>query len=254
MPVQFHSGIGPPVSASGGEGNAHRFHCITGRDNARRGIKMKLNSLEKSLLLVAFSVVYSWAASSTVGVVRADGLFTVNNAQVEGNANLLDGSHIQTNGNGSGQIYLQNGQRLELGLNSAGTVYGDHFTLTQGTARIDSLKNYKIDAGSFSIQSSGAASHAVVHVDGNNVDVLTKSGRLNITNEKGQVTHLANGEHIAFKESREYSRDRDDRDWDRDDRDRGDHDGDHDKDDRHHHHHPCPGDRDDCRPPTSRPD
>jgi hypothetical protein len=44
---------------------------------------MKLNNLGKWLPLVALSVVSSWAASSTVGVIKADGLFTVNNAEVE---------------------------------------------------------------------------------------------------------------------------------------------------------------------------
>src|SRR5579863_8374083 len=65
------------------------------------------------------------AVSPAIGVASAFGPFVVNSAEVQGNANLFDGSQLRTS-KASSQIFLQNGAALTLGIESAGTIYRDH--------------------------------------------------------------------------------------------------------------------------------
>jgi hypothetical protein len=57
---------------------------------------MTLNTLPKLFVVAAVTIIYVLAASPAIGVASAVGTFMLNSAEVEGNANLFDGSRIRT--------------------------------------------------------------------------------------------------------------------------------------------------------------
>ena len=57
---------------------------------------MKFHCFNTVGLAVAMSAVSAFATTPTIGVASTFGRFTVNSAQVSGNANLFDGSRIRT--------------------------------------------------------------------------------------------------------------------------------------------------------------
>src|SRR6266851_8300336 len=96
---------------------------------------MKLHLSSKLFVTAFLPFTYLGALTPTIGVASAIGTFLVNSAEVEGNANLFDGSQIRT-GQASSKVYLINGGALVLGVNSSGTIYHDHFELHQGATNV----------------------------------------------------------------------------------------------------------------------
>lgn len=160
---------------------------------------MKLNSVAKLCFAGALCVSSSLAVSPTIGVASALGTFTVNDAKVEGNANVFEGSQIKT-GTASSRVYLQGGADLTLGINSAGTFYKDHILLQQGATRVDGMNHYTVEAGSYRIQSAEPASEAVIRLADGEVQIAALSGSLNVLNAKGALlTHIGAGTASSFQ-------------------------------------------------------
>ena len=66
---------------------------------------MKLDCFKMLGIAFAMSAVSAFATTPTIGVASAYGKFTVNSAQVSGNANLFDGSQVRTD-KAASQLFL----------------------------------------------------------------------------------------------------------------------------------------------------
>jgi hypothetical protein len=160
---------------------------------------MTLQKLPKLLVVAAVTIAYVLAASPTIGVASAVGTFMLNSSEVEGNANLFDGSRIRTD-RASSKVYLMSGAALVLGVNSAGTIYRDHFTLNQGATKVDNLTGYSIHADKYDIRQGKPSSQAIVRLNQGTVEIAALSGSLNIFNEKGALlTRIGAGTASAFQ-------------------------------------------------------
>ncbi len=159
--------------------------------SARTGVKFCLASL--------LSVVASFALPPTIGIASAFGTFIVNSNQVEGNANVFEGSEIKT-GKASSQVFLQNGAALTLGIDSAGTIYRDHLLLQGGATKVDNMTGYSIHVATYRIKQGQPASQAVVRLDGDMVEVAALAGSLDVYDRKGALlTHIGSGTASAFQ-------------------------------------------------------
>jgi hypothetical protein len=145
---------------------------------------MKLTAVTKLCFATGLSLSGSFAGTPTIGVASALGTFSVNDAKVEGNANIFSGSQVKTD-TASSRVYLQNGAALTLGTNSAGTLYKDHVVLQQGSAKVDGADTYGINAGNLRIQSTVPLTQAAVRLDGNIVQVAAFTGSVNVLNGHG---------------------------------------------------------------------
>ncbi len=152
---------------------------------------MKLTAASKLCFVTGLSLSCSFAANPTVGVASALGTFSVNNAKVEGNANIFNGSQISTD-QAASRVYLQNGAALTLGAYSTGTLYKDHVVLQQGSAKVDGINGYSVQAGKLRIQGAEALSGAVVRLDGNRVQVAALAGSVKVLTQRGALLSRVN--------------------------------------------------------------
>ncbi len=159
---------------------------------------MRLNGVLKLCFATALSTGFLFAVTPTIGVASAFGTFTVNDATVEGNANVFEGSQIKT-GTASSRVYLQNGAALTLGLNSTGTFYKDHVVLQQGATRVDGMNRYSIDAAHYRIRSAEPTSEAVVRLDGGELQIAALSGSVSVFSRQGALlTRIGAGTASSF--------------------------------------------------------
>ena len=160
---------------------------------------MRLKSVAKLCFAGALSISCSLCTTPTIGVASAIGTFTVNDAKVEGNANVFEGSQIKT-GTASSRVYLQSGADLTLGINSAGTFFKDHVLLEQGATRVGGMNHYVIQAGPYRIQSAEPVSEAVVRLADGEVQIAALSGALNVFSTQGALlTRIGAGTASAFQ-------------------------------------------------------
>jgi hypothetical protein len=160
---------------------------------------MTLQKLPKLLAVAVVTLALTFAASPAIGIASAVGTFMLNSSEVEGNANLFDGSRIRTD-KASSKVYLMSGAALVLGINSAGTIYKDHFTLNQGATKVDNLTGYSIHADKYDIRQGKPSSQAVVRLDQGTVEIAALAGSLNIFDEKGALlTRIGAGTASAFQ-------------------------------------------------------
>lgn len=160
---------------------------------------MTLNKLPKLLVVAAVTISSVIAVSPTIGVASAVGTFTLNSSEVEGNANLFDGSRIRTE-KASSKVYLMSGAALVLGVDSAGTIYRDHFTLSDGATKVDNLTGYAVHVDRFDIRQAKPASQAVVRLHAGAVEVAATAGALNVFDENGVLlTRIAAGTASSFQ-------------------------------------------------------
>jgi hypothetical protein len=160
---------------------------------------MTLNKLPKLLAVAAVTLACVVAASPAIGVASAVGTFIVNSSEVEGNANLFDGSRIRTD-RASSKVYLMSGAALVLGVNSAGTIYRDHFTLNQGATKVDNLTGYSIRADRYDIRQGKPSSQAIVRLNQGAVEIAALSGSLNVFDNNGALlTRIGAGTASAFQ-------------------------------------------------------
>ena len=160
---------------------------------------MTLNRLPKLLAVAAVTLACVIAASPAIGVASAVGTFMVNSSEVEGNANLFDGSHIRTD-KASSKVYLMSGAALVLGVGSAGTIYRNHFTLNQGATKVDNLTGYSIHADRYDIRQGKPSSQAIVRLNQGAVEIAALSGSLNVFDDHGALlTRIGAGTASAFQ-------------------------------------------------------
>ena len=157
---------------------------------------MKLTAVSKLCFATGLSLSCSFAATPTIGVASALGTFSVNDAKVEGNANIFNGSQIKTD-QAASQVYLQNGAALTLATYSAGTLYKDHVVLQQGSAKVDGINGYSIQAGNLRIRGAEALSQAVVRLQGSRVQVAALTGSIEVLTARGALLSRVNAGHAS---------------------------------------------------------
>ncbi len=151
------------------------------------------------LIAVTLSLAILFAVNRIIGVASAFGTFVVNNAEVERNANIFDGSQLKT-GKASSQVSLQNGASVIIDINSSATLYQDHLVLEQGATRVNNMNGYAIEAQNYRIVSAVPASQAVVRLEGDAVEVAALAGSLKVLNDKGVLlTRIGAGTASAFQ-------------------------------------------------------
>jgi hypothetical protein len=92
------------------------------------------------------------------------------------------------------------GAALVLGVNSAGTIYRDHFTLSEGAAKVDNLTGYSIHADRYDIRQGKPPAQAIVRLNHGSVEIAALAGALNIFDEKGALlTRIGAGTASAFQ-------------------------------------------------------
>ncbi len=157
---------------------------------------------KKSLQLCLISILSAATCTAlppAIGIASAVGTFILNSNRVDGNANLFEGSEIKT-GKASSQVFLQSGASLTLGIDSAGTVFRDHFQLQQGATKVDNMDGYSVHAAEYRIEQGQRASQAVVRLDGDMVEIAALAGSLNVLNRQGALlTHIGTGTASAFQ-------------------------------------------------------
>src|SRR5215469_16729941 len=102
------------------------------------------------------SAVHILGADSTsltaIGLVRASGEFTIDGSGTRDNSTVFDGSEISTT-NATSHVVLEDGTRIDMGLDSRGQIYRDHVTIEQGLAHVNASKRYAVIAGKIRIDS-----------------------------------------------------------------------------------------------------
>jgi ferric-dicitrate binding protein FerR (iron transport regulator) len=162
-------------------------------------ILMKLNSLMTVALAAAVSAASAFAATPAIGVASALGSFSVNSAQVSGNANVFDGSQVRTD-KAASQILLQNGSSLTLATNTAATVYNDHLVIREGAARVDDMSNYSVQGLGYRVVADEPGSQTAVRLDNGAFEVASMSGAVKVFDSKGaMLTRIGAGTASSFK-------------------------------------------------------
>ena len=161
--------------------------------------RMKLYGPKAIGIAFAMSAVSAFATTPTIGVASASGSFTVNSAQVSGNANLFDGSQVRTD-KAASQLFLQDGASVLLATNTAATIYKDKLVLSEGAARIDNMSKLNVEAAGFRVVPDDATSQAAVRMNDGTVEVASMSGAVKVFNKEGaMLTHIGAGTASAFK-------------------------------------------------------
>lgn len=161
---------------------------------------MQLKSFFAILLALQLSV--GMAAPSAIGVASAKGNFRIDNAAITGNGTLFDGVMVETQ-RATGQLELNNGTRLQLGINSRGKVYSDRLILEQGESQFKAgaTSKFGLEARTLRIVPADASTVAHVAMVGpSRVHVSALTGTVQVRNASGiMVAALAAGKALEFE-------------------------------------------------------
>jgi ferric-dicitrate binding protein FerR (iron transport regulator) len=158
---------------------------------------MKLNGLIAVAVVSAVSIAF--AGTPAIGVASAFGSFSVNRAQVSGNANVFDGSQVRTDKVAS-QILLQNGSSVTLATNTAATIYNDHLVIQEGAARLDGMSRYNVQGLGYRVVADEPGSQTAVRLNNGAFEVASMSGAVKVFNSEGaMLTRIGAGTASSFK-------------------------------------------------------
>jgi hypothetical protein len=150
-------------------------------------------------LLSLCSLSASFAASSAIGLVVANGSFQLDHSSVRGTATLFDGNVIETNVSSS-QLHLNNGVSLRLAAETRARVYESRLVLEKGIGQLESTK-YRIEAASLQVEADKPGATARVQLTGQNrVVVAARDGAVRVTNSDGVlIARLDSGREVSFE-------------------------------------------------------
>lgn len=138
------------------------------------------------------------AANASIGVATAVTSFSVDNSTVTGNANVFDGTELQTTIAPS-DVRLRNGVDVRLATRSAGTVFDDHVVLRQGAVRVTNFGSYAVKASQLQIEADSPETQAVVRMTGKKIEVASLGGTLRVTDGGAMLTRVAAGTKMFFQ-------------------------------------------------------
>jgi hypothetical protein len=110
--------------------------------------------IRKTLFLSLFISAIAIAASPGIGIVTASGHFTLDKAQVWGNATVFDGSVIET-GAASSEISLRSGAKLQLARDSRARISFGRVVMEKGIGQISAPESFEVNAANLRIHTDG---------------------------------------------------------------------------------------------------
>lgn len=151
------------------------------------------------LLAVCFSSILS-AASSTIGVAMTNGNFVLDHSTVVGNANVFEGSVIET-GKAMSDLTLTNGLKVRLGTDSRGQVFRDRMVLEKGASQVSGGK-YVLEAGRLRVMPANPnATARVAFGSPHLVEVAAIGGAVRVLTAEGiPLANMASGSALSFAE------------------------------------------------------
>lgn len=161
---------------------------------------MTRNGFLNFLLAAAVSTGVAFSGNPAIGVANAGGSFSLNDAVVQGTANVFDGAQLETSSSPS-EVQLQNGASVRLSSKSSGTVFTDHAVLQRGAMRIGNFDKYSLEVRQLQIQADSPQSEAVVRLKGNTVEVASLGGSVRVGDGASMLTHVAAGTRMSFQDT-----------------------------------------------------
>jgi hypothetical protein len=139
-------------------------------------------------------------AISTIGVATANGSFWLDHSQVAGNANVFDGSVIET-GKAMSDLSLTSGLKIRLGMDSRGQVFRGRLELEQGAGQVSGSK-YLVKARGLRIfPVTSSATVRVALGPKSLVEVAAVTGSFRVETAAGiRVANMAPGAALSFTE------------------------------------------------------
>lgn len=119
------------------------------------------------------------AATPSIGIVTASGHFTLQGAEVWGNATLFDGAAIETTA-ASTELSLRNGARVQLGAKSRARVFSDRIVLQAGVGQVAGSATYEVQAAGFKVRGEDASSRIRVGMS-QALEVVSLSGTARVS-------------------------------------------------------------------------
>jgi hypothetical protein len=146
------------------------------------------------LFLQACALTAAAAPPAVIGTVMASGWFRLDDATVEGNATVLEGTLLET-GAQSSLVDLYSGARLLVAAASKGRLFGDRLELEQGESRLENAAKLRLQARGWTIlATSGGASGQVALAGAGRVRVSAFRGSFRVLNAHGvAVANVAEG-------------------------------------------------------------
>jgi len=152
-----------------------------------------------ALSALAFSAVPLFAGTAAIGVATTVGTVSVNQSVISGNADLADGSRLQTT-TAPSDVHLAGGGDVRLATRSAGTFFADHVSLDQGALKVGSFNGLTVNARQLQIAGEDANAQAVVRINRKTVEVASVGGAVNVM-DSGMLTRVAAGTKMSFQQT-----------------------------------------------------
>lgn len=161
---------------------------------------MNRRILVSSLSLIVSSGLSVFAATPVIGMAVSEGQLSVNNAVVDGNANLVDGAVVKTAAMPS-RLQMKNGTQVLLDRNTQAKVFGDRVVLERGTSQISGRSSYDMEALGFRV-APASYGQARVEMQSNRVVVAALNGPVRVSDKSGMVlASLSSGRALSFEPS-----------------------------------------------------
>ena len=139
-------------------------------------------------------------AISTIGVATANGSFWLDHSQVAGNANVFDGSVIET-GKAMSDLSLTSGLKIRLGMDSRGQVFRGRLELEQGAGQVSGSKYLVKARGLRVFPVTSSATVRVALGPKSLVEVAAVTGSFRVETAAGiRVANMALGAALSFTE------------------------------------------------------
>lgn len=137
------------------------------------------------------------AATGSIGVATSVGSVTVNESTISGNADLADGSRLQTTAVPA-DVKMTSGADVLLATHSAGSFFSDHVLLEHGALRATSFNGgVAVNAAQLQVTSDDPGASAIVRMTKKTVEVASIGGAVNVM-DGGMLTRVAAGTKMAF--------------------------------------------------------
>jgi hypothetical protein len=148
--------------------------------------------------MLACQVALAAAAEPVIGMVNADGSFSIDNARVFRHATLFEGNIVET-AQASSTLDLTGGARVQLAAASKGRVFRDHLVLERGVSQVQGA-NYIIEALALRVAPAAPdASAKVTRLATDRIEVASLAGAVRVTNSEGiMLADLEAGRVLEF--------------------------------------------------------
>jgi hypothetical protein len=145
--------------------------------------------------MLACHVALAAAADPVIGMVNADGSFSIDNARVFRHATLFEGNIVET-AQASSTLDLTGGAQVQLAASSKGRVFHDHLVLELGVSQVQG-PNYVIEA--MKLRVAPDASAKVTRLAADRIEVAALAGAVRVTNSEGiMLASLEAGRVLEF--------------------------------------------------------